>query len=77
MIAESETVDKKDAEEEIECHLFGDNGVRDMQLKEKHLRLIQEVRKAEAAGDQEAAGKLKEQINAIWKEIGTLKLRNS
>lgn len=77
LIAESETTEKRDAENEIECHLFGDNGVRDIQLKEEHMRLMQEMRKAEIAGDQKAAGETRGRINSVWKEIGDLKLRNS
>lgn len=76
LLSESEIIDIKDAREEIECHLFGDNGVRDVQLKEKHLQLALAARKAQDIGDQTTAAQLKEQINSIWKEIGNLKLRN-
>ncbi len=77
LIAESETIEKKDARGEIECHLFGDNGIRDLQLKDEHARLIKEMGQAEKTGDQNKILALKEEINKVWREIGELKLRKS
>lgn len=77
LIAESEAIEKKDALGEIECHLFGDNGIRDLQLKDEHARLIREMGLAEKGGDQDRVLALKEDINKVWKEIGDLKLRKS
>jgi len=77
LMAESETIEKKDALGEIECHVYGDNGIMDGHLKEEYSRLTQEMRRAEGNGDQQEVGRLREKISQMSAAIGDLKLRKS
>ena len=75
LMAESETIEKKDALGEIECHVYGDNGIRDVQLKAEYSQLTQEMRRAESSGNQQEVARLREEISRMCETIGNLKLR--
>lgn len=76
MRAESESAGEKDAVNEIECHLYGDRGIRDCQLKARLEQMQREMRLAENGNNQQKVGELREQISLLFKSIQDLKLRN-
>jgi DNA primase len=77
ILAESDVSNEKDAANEIECHVYGDYGIRDCQLKNQMLKLRREIAVAESKKDQQKVSEILAKIGSISKSVQDLKLRNN
>ena len=77
LMAESETASEKDAAGEIECHIYGDYGIRDCQLKSQMVQMRKEMALAENRNDKNKVKELLGKIDSASKLVQDLKLRKS
>jgi len=75
ILAESDTASERDAANELECHVYGDRGIIDSRLKIAMEQMQREMKSTEGRNDPGKIEELRDKINANFKLIQDLKLR--